>query len=197
MGLNRRDFLKIAGISGLMGLGGKAALEVLRPGELEAALPKAPPTAAKHWAMVIDTRKLKTEEEMQRCIEACHRTHNVPKIPSAKEEIKWIWTEPYKNAFPDDEHEHLSEAVEHKKVSDLLQPLHQPALRPGLPDQGHVQTGRRDRHDGLSPLHRLPVLHGRLSLRFPEFQLGGPAPLPQGTHQSGFSHPLQRGGGEM
>ena len=115
MGLNRRDFLKIAGISGLMGLGGKAALEVLRPGELEASLPKAPPTVAKHWAMVIDTRKLKTEEDLQRCIDACHRTHNVPKIPSAKEEIKWIWTEAYKNVFPDDEHEHLAESVERKK----------------------------------------------------------------------------------
>lgn len=115
MGLNRRDFLKIAGVSSLFGLGGKMAWEAIGPGALEASTKPVPLTAAKHWAMVIDTRKFKSEADMQKCIDACNQTHNVPRIPSAKEEIKWIWLEKYGHVFPDDEHQYVSEAVEHKR----------------------------------------------------------------------------------
>ena len=58
--------------------------------------PRRPPIAAKHWAMVIDTRKCLKREDCTECIDACHRTHNVPQFPSAQHEIKWIWTEPYR-----------------------------------------------------------------------------------------------------
>jgi molybdopterin-containing oxidoreductase family iron-sulfur binding subunit len=45
------------------------------------------------------------------CIAACHRVHNVPDIGSPKEEVKWIWQEPYRNALPDDAHEHGPERL--------------------------------------------------------------------------------------
>jgi hypothetical protein len=41
MGMDRRAFLKIAGWSALLGLGGKAAYELLAPGEV--TLPCNPP----------------------------------------------------------------------------------------------------------------------------------------------------------
>ena len=58
MGVNRREFLKIAGISTLMGLGGKAAFDILRPGELEASTDAIPLTKGERWAMVIDANKV-------------------------------------------------------------------------------------------------------------------------------------------
>ena len=42
MALDRREFLKIAGLSTLLGLGGKAAFELLSPGELEASTKALP-----------------------------------------------------------------------------------------------------------------------------------------------------------
>ena len=38
MGIDRRDFIKLAGLSTLLGLGGKSAFELLRPGQVEAAM---------------------------------------------------------------------------------------------------------------------------------------------------------------
>jgi molybdopterin-containing oxidoreductase family iron-sulfur binding subunit len=58
MGINRREFLKVAGISTLIGLGGKAAFELLAPGEIEAALEEVPLTAGKKWGMVVDMTKM-------------------------------------------------------------------------------------------------------------------------------------------
>ena len=57
MGVDRRDFLKIAGFAAAFGLGGKAAIDILAPGELEAATEGVPLTQGKRWSMVIDMRK--------------------------------------------------------------------------------------------------------------------------------------------
>jgi molybdopterin-containing oxidoreductase family iron-sulfur binding subunit len=143
MGISRRRFLKIAGLSTLFGLGGKAALEVLAPGELEASLGSVPLSAGKRWALVVDTRKL-TEETMKECIAACHLTHNVPDIGNTKEEIKWIWKEKYKNAFPDDEHEHLREDLEHKPLLVLCNHCAKPPCVRVCPTKATFQ-----REDGI------------------------------------------------
>lgn len=111
MGINRREFLKIAGLSTLLGLGGKAAFELLAPGEIEAALEEIPLTAGKKWGMVVDMTKM-DEEIMDKCIEACHRIHNVPNIGNSKQEIKWIWKETYKHTFPGQHHEYAAERYE-------------------------------------------------------------------------------------
>ena len=113
MGIKRREFIKIAGLSTLFGLSAKSAWELLRPGQVEAGLKALPkPLTAKRWAMVVDMRKL-DDATAQRCIEVCHRIHNVPDFAhpvnpkdkvSPEEEIrwqvKWIWTDPFHNAFP-------------------------------------------------------------------------------------------------
>ncbi|MFN3396464.1 MAG: sulfate reduction electron transfer complex DsrMKJOP subunit DsrO, partial [Thermodesulfovibrionales bacterium] len=69
---------------------------------------------AKRWAMVIDMRKFKTEEDYKRVIEACHSVHNVPDFGNPKEEIKWIWTDSYEHAFPGQENPYLPESLKHK-----------------------------------------------------------------------------------
>lgn len=124
MGISRREFFRIAGLSTLLGLGGKAAIELLAPGQAEAQyLPQPEALKAKRWAMVVDMRKL-TADTARRCIEVCHRIHNVPdftkpidpidKVDPAERtrwEIKWIWTEHYHHAFPGQEHEHVAARV--------------------------------------------------------------------------------------
>jgi molybdopterin-containing oxidoreductase family iron-sulfur binding subunit len=112
MSINRRQFLKIAGASVIAGLGGLSAFEILLPGQFEAAQVLRNPKAlvGKRWGMVIDMKKL-NEETMKKCIDICHRIHNVPDIKNPKEEIKWIWTETFEHAFPGQESEYMSEEI--------------------------------------------------------------------------------------
>jgi Fe-S-cluster-containing dehydrogenase component len=113
MGVDRRQFLKIAGLSALAGLGAKSAFELLAPGEVEAALPLM---EGKRWAMVIDMRRM-TVEIMKKCREVCDDVHNIPDWGSPKVEIKWIWEEEFKHAFPDQENEYAADEV---KAKDFL-----------------------------------------------------------------------------
>ena len=111
--MNRREFLKFAGMSSLLGVGGFSLANTVR-NDLEASQTKTNPTAltAKRWAMVVDMSKFKTPEDYQKCIDACHRVHNVPpKTDNPKHEIKWMWTETYEHAFPGNEDKYLAEKV--------------------------------------------------------------------------------------
>jgi Fe-S-cluster-containing dehydrogenase component len=126
MGIDRRDFIRLAGLSTLMGLGGKSAFELLAPGQAEAALEARPEALkAQRWAMVVDMKKV-DERTAKKCIEACHSVHNVPDFEhplDAKDkltpdelnrwQVKWIWTEHFHNAFPGSEQEHMEEHVQH------------------------------------------------------------------------------------
>jgi molybdopterin-containing oxidoreductase family iron-sulfur binding subunit len=119
MGVDRRQFIKLAGISAALGLGGTVGFQLLRPGALDAAertptpyqmiFPKEQGNAdvkpnpkalkGRRWGMVIDMRKL-TVQSARAAIEACNYYHNVPDIPG-KQNIKWIWLAPYANVFPE------------------------------------------------------------------------------------------------
>ncbi|HET6513603.1 MAG TPA: 4Fe-4S dicluster domain-containing protein [Thermodesulfovibrionales bacterium] len=112
--MNRREFLKIAGMSTVLGLGG-AALR-LHSNEVEAShvLVDEKALTAKRWAMVIDMRKLKTEEDYRRVTSACHRIHNVPDFGNPKDEVKWIWTDTFEHTFPSQESEYIEEELKHK-----------------------------------------------------------------------------------
>ncbi|MCP4666337.1 MAG: 4Fe-4S dicluster domain-containing protein [Deltaproteobacteria bacterium] len=113
MAVDRREFLKIAGLSTLLGLGGKAAFELLAPGEIEASTHALPLSKGKRWAMVVDAHKM-DEALMDKCVEACHNEHNVPDMGTPKEAIKWIWKEDYHHSFPGQHHKYIGEEVTHK-----------------------------------------------------------------------------------
>jgi Fe-S-cluster-containing dehydrogenase component len=113
MGVDRRGFLKIAGTSALLGLGGKTAIDFLAPGALEASVNAVPLTEGKRWAMVIDMQKM-DEEIMDKCIKACHREHNVPDLGNPKDEIKWMFKEEYEHTFPGQKHDYIGDEVKHK-----------------------------------------------------------------------------------
>jgi len=84
---------------------------LLAPGELDAKyLPKPEALTAKRWAMAVDIKKM-DEDTAKKCIEVCHRIHNVPDIGDPRREIKWIWLEPFENAFPGQHQEHIAERL--------------------------------------------------------------------------------------
>jgi len=106
MSINRRQFLRLAGVSTVLGVGGASVLSALT-GKGEAVSQTTPhfttdPKAitGKRWGFAIDVRKLKTDEEYQKCIKACNDIHNIPEFGNPKDEVKWIWKDTYEHTFP-------------------------------------------------------------------------------------------------
>jgi len=118
MSMNRREFLKIAGISTVLGIGGITAGAGLSKNVVEASSVMRQPDAltAKRWAMVVNLSIFKDEETIKKISEACHREHNVPTVGYKKHEIKWLWPEKFEHAFPEQEDEHLAEEIKHSYV---------------------------------------------------------------------------------
>ena len=115
----RRNFLKVAGISTLAGLGGTALVDRLVAGT---SIAHASATAdhgagqaagasgheelqsasGNRYGMVIDIKKFQQDPSLgQKAVAACHSVHNVPQFPDKKDEIKWIWMTNFDNAFPE------------------------------------------------------------------------------------------------
>ncbi|MEW6624337.1 MAG: sulfate reduction electron transfer complex DsrMKJOP subunit DsrO [Bacillota bacterium] len=105
MGISRRKFIQIGGACAL-GIGVIPLANVVA-GNNPKFIPSSKALAADKWAMVIDMSKC--PEGCDICIKACHYTHNVPEIGNAKEEVKWIWTEPFASAFPYQKHDYMDE----------------------------------------------------------------------------------------
>ena len=110
----RRSFLKKVGYAAV---GTGCALPLLGAADkaLEEVLAQAPP-GTKQWGLVIDIQMCLDDDVRRACTEACHREHNVPQIPDAAEEVKWIWTERYENAFPDQAHARTADSLKDKPV---------------------------------------------------------------------------------
>jgi Fe-S-cluster-containing dehydrogenase component len=115
---SRRSFLKIAGLSAI-GLGSRPVMDALAVSGGQGGVPEPQMLKNKaalegrRWGMVVDTRKITSSKDLEPMIAACHKFHNVPVLENKNHEIKWIWEEEFKHAFPTAEHEFLSEKVEH------------------------------------------------------------------------------------
>ena len=90
---------------------------------------------AKQWALVIDTRQFESEEDLEPLVEVCNKVHNVPHLSENRHEIKWIWGEPYHNAFPGKAARFLSEEVEHKPFLVLCNHCENPPCVRACPTQ--------------------------------------------------------------
>jgi Fe-S-cluster-containing dehydrogenase component len=143
MSVDRREFLKLAGLSAALGIVGKTASEALAQGLPDPAAYDRPLTAGR-WAMVIDLRRW-TEDDARACVAACHREHNVPAFDNPKDEIKWMWTEHFAHAFPDFEGQILASEVEHVPVPLLCNHCDNPPCTRVCPTQA---TWKRE-SDGL------------------------------------------------
>lgn len=113
MSIDRRKFLKIAGLSGI-GLGLSAADSLVK-GKAHASEESSLPESGVRLALVIDVGKIRTDEDYKRITDACHSIHNVPNIPNPKHEVKWIWTDTYEHTFPDQPNEFIPEEMKEKR----------------------------------------------------------------------------------
>jgi Fe-S-cluster-containing dehydrogenase component len=109
MELNRRTWLKLAGLA-LLGFAAKPAWKVFSEVDLPEPSPTSESLAKIRWAMAVDLKKCWSSPEGCRdCIDACHRIHNVPVLGTLKEVVKWIWTIPYQEVFPEHDLEYSEE----------------------------------------------------------------------------------------
>ncbi len=122
MNSSRRYFLKVAGLSAFALAGGAGAAPA-GAGSYEAA---GKALKAGRWAMVIDTRKINTVEQMRKVINACHSYHNVPDIPGTQE-VKWLWDDTYHHAFADEVHPVLPARVEESRFFMLCNQCENPS----------------------------------------------------------------------
>jgi len=113
MSMDRRKFLKVAGV-GALGLAGLPASRLLAAGDPRFN-PPAEGLQGKRWAMVIDLTKEAHDDD---AVAACHKIHNVPMHTNPRHEIKWLWNTEFKHAFPELASEHL--AVQYKKEHSTL-----------------------------------------------------------------------------
>jgi molybdopterin-containing oxidoreductase family iron-sulfur binding subunit len=119
MSINRRNFLSLAGCSLLLGAAGKTVAK---------ASASHKPGTGKRYGMVIDLKMLHLHpKDMDRCIEACHSLHNVPKIDLPEHEIKWIWKEDFTAAFVEQDNHRLPEKVKKSQVLLLCNHCNNPA----------------------------------------------------------------------
>ncbi|MFH1892165.1 MAG: sulfate reduction electron transfer complex DsrMKJOP subunit DsrO [Candidatus Zixiibacteriota bacterium] len=123
MSVDRRIFLKAAGLTTLTAAAGG---KVFAGDDLAKSWLKTGGLKAERWAMVIDMKKCREEHGCTACIDACHLTHNVPKIDDPKQEIKWIWKESFEHAFHEQEHELTPDEVKHSPALVLCNHCNNP-----------------------------------------------------------------------
>ncbi len=118
MGIGRRGFMKLAGLTALAGVVGKKSLAFGQDDTISVVKTEhvGESLKAERWAMVVDMRKCLKNEGCTKCIDACHSVHNVPDFGNPKDEIKWIWKESFEGAFHEQEHEFIEEDIKHSPV---------------------------------------------------------------------------------
>ena len=100
MKITRTGFFRLTGLATLAQAGRK----------LRAA------AAPKRWAMVVDAQKCLRDRGCTKCLQACHRAHNVPQFRERNHQIAWIWKEPFERAFPSQRSAYTAETFKDKPV---------------------------------------------------------------------------------
>ena len=144
MGIERRQFIKLTGLTALGVAGAYPLLNILSKAHAQTYIDPAKMLLGKRWAMAIDLKKCRAGDGCRDCIEACHATHNVPQFDNPRHEIKWIWEEKYHHAFPSQQHEYVHTQLKNVPVPVLCNHCDNPPCVKVCPTKA---TFRRD--DGI------------------------------------------------
>lgn len=109
MDIDRRGFLKIAGLTTVTGMAGNC----IKGTQAEQILSEELLLPSKRWAMLIDLKKCHEVKDCRDCIDACHLAHNVPDFNNPKDGINWIWKDSFEHAFHELKHEFITEELKH------------------------------------------------------------------------------------
>ena len=145
MKIDRRGFIKLSGLAAL-GLIARPTFDFISKLNRANAAVGEPvtPLTAKRWAMVIDLKACKITEGCKDCIQACHSIHNVPDFGNPKDEVKWLWTVPFEQAFPEQENEFLRKDLKEIPALILCNHCDNPPCVPVCPTKATFQ-----REDGI------------------------------------------------
>ena len=140
--LSRKTFLRATGISLLVAAGEKLS------GALGDGLQSTPASSraltARRWAMLVDVSKCLEKEGCTKCLQACHRTHNVPEFADEAHQVKWIWKAPFENVFPSQDGAYVADRLSEKPVLALCNHCSEPPCVRVCPTQA---TWKRE--DGI------------------------------------------------
>lgn len=147
---SRREFLKKAGVGSLVGLGVVSAVSVIaeKTGKASSGEHATADASGTRFGLVIDSKKC--SDGCTVCTEVCHTIHNVPDhrlsdgSPDLKNEIKWIWKEPYANTFPSKSSQFVSDDLTKKKHMVLCNHCKEPPCVRVCPTQATFK-----RKDGI------------------------------------------------
>lgn len=100
MPVNRRDFLKISGLAIAGLLVARPLLDSIMHAKVSAKSTTATKKAVKNrLAMAFDIKACSAKDGCTKCIDTCDYLHNIPHFGEPKDQIKWIWTTTYQDAF--------------------------------------------------------------------------------------------------
>ena len=151
MNKSRRNFLKIAGITAIGiasdNISARTQKTVSRINKAVGStnkLAKSKVAKKERLAMVVDLRKCISQKGCTKCIDICDKIHNIPDFGETKDEIKWIWKEPYEDAFVDQENFYMTEKLKDNKVPVFCNNCDNPPCVEVCPTQATFQ-----RDDGI------------------------------------------------
>ncbi len=172
MAMKRRDFL-IAGAA--LGAAGLGALSGCSPTEGAPARAEGG-TPGRHWGFVVDVEKFNRVADMDKIRSVCAQAYNIPSIDDPKEEIKWIWEEPFEDSFADMDEAYLPDAVKESGVPVLCNHCEKPPCVRVCPTQATFK-----RKDGIVEMD----YHRCIGCRFCM------AACPYGARSLNFSDPAK------